>query len=173
MVLVADRTCLHSRKAARPKHRSAVVFCVYDQFHLRGDHLLDILQQGAAHVFGKTHQCHPLLCAGHVVYQQHRFRREGILIRIPQGTVRANCGSYGQALQLHTVPTPTPHMPSQDRLIPHQVDFAIGKTLTRVNVGTAGLQVIAANFLSYQRNGKTSSGGMAEAMPFQNTLMLA
>jgi hypothetical protein len=47
-------------------------------------------------------------------------------------------------------------VPSQDRLIPHQVDLAIGKTLTRVNVGTAGFKVIAANFLRCQRNGKAN-----------------
>src|ERR1039458_1229661 len=77
-------------------------------------------------------------------------------IRIPQGAVRANCSSYGQTLQLHTVPTPTPHVPSQDRLIPHEVDLAIGKALTGVNIGTTGLQVIAANFFRCQRNGKAS-----------------
>jgi hypothetical protein len=68
MILIANASRLDSSKLACAQHGSSVVFSVYYQFHLSGDHLRHVLQELSAHVLGKMHQRRPLLFRSLVVH---------------------------------------------------------------------------------------------------------
>src|SRR5664279_4785453 len=156
MVLAADGTCLHGSELAGAKHCRPMMFGIHHEFHLRGNHLLDILQQLTTHVFGKSHKGRLLPCARLIIHQQHRFRRIRTLVRIAQSAVRTDCRSDGQTLERNSIPASTLNMPRENSLIPHEVNLTVSETLARVNIGATRLQVVAANLLRHHRNRKAS-----------------
>ena len=53
-----------------------------------------------------------------------------------------------QAVERYAVPTSALDVPGQNGFVADEVDFAVGETLSSVNVSAASLDVVAANLLA-------------------------
>jgi hypothetical protein len=76
-----------------------------------------------------------------------------------------------QAFQGHAVPTATLDVPRQDGLVADKVYFAIGETLAGIDVGAAGLNVLAPNLLAESQGRKSQKRYAKEftkAMPHKS-----
>ena len=137
MILIADAARLDRSELAGPQHGCSVLFGVYHQLHLRGNHLRQVLQELTTHVLRKMHQGGLLLWGSLIVHQQHSLRGIGALIGIAYRPIGPNGRCNRQSFERNPVLAFTANMPPQNGFITDEVHLAIGKTLASINIGAS------------------------------------
>src|SRR5581483_11136966 len=100
-----------------------------------------------AHVLGEGNQRLTLLRSSLLVDQHHRLCRVGAGIRIADGRTGFYSGNHGEPIEALAIPGAVVHVPCQKRLVASEVDFAVGEALSDVHIGTAALEIVAADLL--------------------------
>ena len=148
VVVVVDRASLHGGEVSGAQQRGSVVFPYNFQADRSGYDAFDAVGELAGHVMSERDQRFLLNCAGVIIHDHHGSGGVGIRVRITERGFRAHHGNYCQSVQRYAVPLTLFYAPSHNRFIADEVDFAIGKALAGVNVGTARFDVVTLNLLA-------------------------
>jgi hypothetical protein len=147
MVFFVNGAGLHGCELPGAQQRYSVMLGIDHQFHGRKNYSLRVTQKFTSHLVRESDQRGTLLRGRLVVHEKNGLRRIGIRVWITQSGVGMHGGGNRQTVQRNPVPASALDVPRQDSLVAHEVDFAVGETLSGVYVGAAGFDVIAANLL--------------------------
>ena len=121
-------------------HNFQAYRCGYDALHAIGEL--------AGHVMGKSDQRFSLKRIRVIIHDHYRSGGVGICVRIAERGFGAHHGNDGQSVQRYAVPLTLFYAPSHDCFVADEVDFAVGKALAGVDVGTARFDVVTLNLLA-------------------------
>ena len=118
---------------------------VEDNRHILGAD--NVLEEASALVLGQRYQRGTLCGVGGVVDHQNRLSGIRISVRIAQRRASTDGGSNSKAVKLNAIPPSLIHVPGHERKVSGESHLPVGETLCGVNVGGAGLDIVAAKLL--------------------------
>ena len=179
MILVIDRTGLHGGELSGTQQCYSMMLRTYGEFHGRGNYLLSVAEKFASHLMGECDQGCALLQSCLIIDDEDGLCWIGIRVWIAQSGAGMHGGGDGQAVEGDAIPASALDVPCENGLVADEVDFAVGETLSGVDVGTAGLKVVAANLLaetepreSQERHAQKTTPAIPHTPPHLESILL-